>query len=459
MTPAARIQQQILKAGYIPNGVKSWFFGNFEPSRNFGTAKDALNPWSYVSPIQFYREKIDLQTWRDAVEEMENQILPYRVICQKIFLDTSLNDHVTACVGKRKDQILMKDFEIKYGDKVDEQITKILKKPWFNQLMSYILDADDYGYTLVGLGPMYNFTFPKMRVVRRENISPDRLCVSPVVYSPNGWIHFMDPASKDSNGRSFSDWTIYADTPNETGQSVCGYGRFYKIAQLDIYLRNNRGDNATYNEMFGMPFRELKMDSNDAKVIASAEERLRSSGANGYMISPQDSELNFHNQQGGANGYKSYESFEGRLQKGISKIILGHADAMESKPGKLGAQSVDVQEALQAKETTDMKRITDFLQTTVFPKLQKIGFPIKPGAEICFKNDKEEQEEKTRKNKANADFIDQVVKLAQAGYKMDPKFIEDETGIKVKEIEKQEAANPFIDKETQEAIKNIYRNV
>lgn len=459
MDRASRLKRSLLSSGIVPNVAKNWLFGDFSQYRSTGTAKDALSPWDYIAPIQFFREKVDLQSWRDAMAEMERQMLPYRVQAQNIYLDTSINGHVSAAVTKRKDQILMKDFEICYGEKVDERITAILKKTWFTQMMSFILDAEYYGYTLIGLGPMYNYTFPKMRVIRRENISPDRLCITPIIYSPNGEIYFMDPRSKDEKGRSFSDWTIYVDTPNETGHSLCGYGLFYKIAQPDIYFRNNRGDNATYNEMFGMPFRELKIDSNDAKVIKSAEDRLRDSGANGYMMSPKDSELIFHNQQGGANGYKSYESFEARLQKDISKIVLGHESAMTSTPGKLGAQNQDVLEALQSKESADMKKIKEVLESQVFAKFEKIGFPIRAGATIRFKNDKEENEEKTRKNKANADFIDQVVKLNSAGYKMDPKFIEDETGIKVKEIEQQQKENPTISKEQQDLISNIYKNV
>lgn len=457
MNRADQFKKTILSSALVPNGVKNFFFGDFgRMPQLMNQEASAFKPWERIAPIQFFREKVDLQTWRDAVEEMERQMLPYRVIAQRIYLDVALNAHVIAAIQKRKNQVLMKDFEICVGETVDERATELLKTQWFDQLQSYILDAEYYGYSPIALGPMINFTFPKLRIIKRENVSPDRECISPIIYSPQGLIYFNDPEQKDKAGNAYSDWIIYVDTPHDGGHSNCGYGLFYKIAQYDIYLRNNLADNATYNEMFGMPFRELKADFSVPKDEINAENRLKNSGSAGYIITPKDSELIYHNQQGGGNGYKSYESLETRLEKKITKIILGHEDAMGAKPGKLGAVSLDVMQSLRDAEKSDLKILRHAINNQVIPKLANIGFPIKEGSTIRYKNDKEEMEAKQTKAKANAEYIDQLVKLGQAGYKVDVNEVAEVTGYKLTEIEQGEIPEAKINEEVKNQLRKLY---
>ena len=45
------------------------------------------------------------------------------------------------------------------------------------------------------------------------------------------------------------------------------------------------------------------------------------------------------------------------------------------------------------KESTDMEKIKDVFESQIFPKFEKIGLPIRAGAELNFKNDKEQAEE------------------------------------------------------------------
>lgn len=406
---------------------------------------------NYISPVQFQRLKVDIGAWRDAVKEAEQAFYPHRVKMQRIFIDTILNGHVDACMNKRKNLTLLKGFYIKQGDKIDQKSTELLQKEWFTKLLNYSLDAKFYGYTLIGLNDIVNNEFPNLETVKRWNVSPDRYQLVPLVYSLNG-INFMDPEARDKDGNSYYDWTIYIDTPSETGASVCGYGLLYKVALYEIYIRNNMGYNATALELFGQPMRVGKTSKSDEYERGEFERALRDMGASGYaLIDPLDEiELVEAQTQSGKNN--GFANFEERCQKIISKIILGHADAMDSVSGKLGAEDSAI-EAIEQVEKTDTKWLETVVNTKVLPKLINLGLPIPMGSTFCFSNDKEELEAKEKKDAEIKLVADIVSTFNNAGVKVPVEWIEERTGIKVEKAEE----TPIIQPNIQEKLKNLYK--
>ncbi len=435
------------------NTLLNWWNG--PPPTN---DKAATNLSGYIAPMQFYRENIDLGSWRSAVSEAERPILPYRVQMQRIFADLVLDAHVSSTWDRRKNLTLLKEFGIFNGETLDEKATELFKTDWFNNLMNYALDAKGYGYSLIGMGEMLDFKFPKLRLIKRENVSPDREILSPLVYSPNGEVQFNDPSVTDEHGNSFYDWSIWVKTPSETGQSICGYGIFYKIARYEILMRHNLSDNATFNEMFAQPYRALYTNLLNDEEKLRAETQLQSMGATGYGIFPRDSEFKFIDGGSAGNGYKSYDNFDERLEKKISKLILGHEDAMAGTPGKLGSQQGEdspVYQALEDIEVIDNNFIENLVNNQLIPKLQNIGFSIKPGLKFKFKNNKEVEEVKEKQTALNTKVASYLLQLSNAGYKVDPTQVEELTGLKITAVGTETPEQ--LGQKTKDALTNLYK--
>lgn len=443
----------------LPSPIRNFFYLPAQTSivkMNNAVADGAKDLSSYVAPVQFTRSVVDIETWRQGISEAENPILPYRVKMQRIYADTFLNGQTFSCISKRKNLSLLKEYGL-FNKDVEIEASALIQKEWFNLLMSYCLDAQFFGYTLVGLGEMENNEFKKLRLIKRENISPDRLSLAPIVYSPQGVVNFMDEEATDANGNSFYDWSIYVSTPSETGQSICGYGLLYKVAIYEIYLRHNLADNATFTELFSQPYRQFKTNKTDRTELDELDKQAKNMGSTAYAITGHDDDIIIHDTSAGGAGYRGYESLEARIEKKISKLLLGHADALDSTPGKLGGgngEESPVYQALEEITSIDNKFLSNVINTQILPKLRKIGLPIPEGAEFKFKNNSELQEQRENQDRSNKLTADFVKTLYDAGLKVDAAWLTERTGIPLTEFEKPSPQS--FNKDTQSILNSLY---
>ena len=448
-------------------GKNYWFPTEmFDPaSPNYGQYKqnpinmayDAKNVSRTIAPVQFPRIRIDLREWHDAITEAEMPIFPYRVKMQQIYQDLILDGHVYACWQKRKRLTLLKKpvFFDKNNQtlKPDEKLD-FINSQWWNTLTDYLLDTQGYGYQLISLGDIVEGKFPSISVVRRQNISPDREIVSPVIYMIDG-IHYADPDYKARNyffdkekeisfnypdsinnaGESYYDWHIWVKTPNQFGMSSCGYGIFYQVALFALLMRNNLQHNADFVELFAQPIRWLKTNKTNETERAQAEIALQNMGSNAYIITDKEDELQLVQNPSSGNAWQSYTSLEERCKKSITAVILGHEDCMSSTPGKLGSQQGNenspVQVALREIETEQDKWLCSVINDNVLPKLRNLGFQIPQDVRYGYLNNAEQNEIAEIENKRKSDFANVVETLTRAGYNVDAKFVEEQTGMKM----------------------------
>jgi phage gp29-like protein len=397
-----------------------------------------------ILPVRFSRIKQDVLTWRESVDEAERPYNPFRVQMQKIYNDTILDGHVKACTERRKDLTLLRDWHFcdKSGN-VNEELTYLFDKPWFNRFMSHSLDALFFGYSLIELGDVVDSAFPKLKVIKRWNVSPDRYVVANVIYNLSG-IPFLEEPQKD--------WHIYISTPNDIGTSDCGYGAFYEVALYQIFLRNITGFNGDFLELFGQPIRVGKTNKIEESERAEFYDALQNMGSAGFiMLDAIGDEIDLIESSNVGNSYKAYADFESRLQKLISKILLGHGDALDSTSGKLGAtQGEDnpIKEALEDRQSKDGYFITDVINSELLPRLRKLGFNIQNDVKFEFKNDHEIHENNER-------IADISVKVKQAGLQVDKAWFEENTNIKLSEVVEPAPQAPAVS--AKQKIQNLYK--
>lgn len=413
---------------------------------NIPLALDAKSPQAkknlsdIISPVMLQRLKQDIKSWRDAIYESEQAWYPHRVKMQQIFIDTILNGHVYSLMERRKDLTLLRDFKVcdDKGEPNEEWTAYFQQAQWFELFQAYSLDALFFGYSLISLGDMQNDGFPDISIVRRWNVSPDRLNVTKLVYSLQG-TEFLD--------EPWADWHIWVPTQSETGASNCGFGLFYKIALYEIFLRNTLGFNGDFVELFSQPYRLGKTTKTTASERNTLEQALQQMGSSGYAILDTEDSIQFLETKLGGEGWKGYENFEKRLVGVVSKIVLGHENAMSEIPGKLGAgQDEDnpVHEALVDKQTKDGKFQAHVTNTQLFPKLRKLGINIPEELHFEYVNDEEKESLRAKEDASNLATADIFLAISQAGGDPDWGYFTERTGITVTKTVAPKPVSPLL---------------
>lgn len=420
----------------FPGGRAADNGNTFGITNGGGSSSRAKNLQNIVFPASLERCRKDLGDWKDAITQAEDAWLPYRTPMQNMYEVTVLNEHLSACMERRKDLTLLREFAILNANgERDKKWTEYFQKTWFAQnVLNFVLDAQAYGYNLISIGDIKDSVPVNPTIIQRRFISPDRHMVSPFEYNPTG-VDFRD--------EPYARWHIWVPTLPTNGISNCGYGLLYNAAKSEIYLRNNLAFNQSFIQMFAQPYRVLKTAKTEGPERDQAQAALEAMGDAGYIMLDLMDELNFLSDGAGGNGYKSYNDFEHRLESKISKLWLGHADAIDSVPGKLGSQQpsvaggrtndmsamTPVAKALRDKQCKDAQFVTPIVNESVIPKLRALGIDIPHGHHFKFLNDAEErdvQEQDIRQKQAVATL---AKTMADAGLKMSAEYFKEQTGV------------------------------
>lgn len=387
----------------------------------------------FIQPVAVQRVKQGIDRWRLAVQSAETATNPQRYLMQEIYLDTRLNGHVSACIEKRYANVLKKGIQVvNEKGEVNDELTKLYSKKWMYQLIRYILDAKMYGYSLIQLGDMKDFDFDEVYPIRRANVNPELEIVTSSFYQLEG-ISINDPI--------YASNLIWIKTPQEIGMAHnwgrCGYGILYTIAPYEIWFKQAITLWAEYQQLFGVPIRIGKTDTRNEQMRGQMAEMLANMGAKAWGVFDKNDQIELVAPMQ-VNGQLIFDNMLTRQEKLISKIILGHADAIDSIPGKLGnsKESSPSEKSMEDIETFDCMDVEFNLEKEVMPKLVAMGFPMPKGCKIVFNNSHEKTEARVREDVNNAATAGIIKTLDEAGWEVaDDKYIIERTGIPVKKKE------------------------
>lgn len=323
------------------------------------------------------RNSIDIKEWREAIKAFEKIDNPLRTKLYDLYSDVILDGHLEAVWGKRQDAITNKELVFFTNDgETDEEINKILNCPDMRGILKELHNSIAWGYTLIQVNSInYNEDEERYEIdwdlIPRKHVhpEPDFQCISQDQNQVTRDILYKEPP--------LAKYMMWAGDPTDMGL-------FIKAAQYVIYKRGNFGDWAQFAELFGMPFREARYDDYDDETRRKLEHAMEYYGSAAFAILPKSADFKLHDAVKGTAG-ALYDLLHKACNAEISKSILGNT--LTTEQGDSGARSLgevhkDVEDA---KHISDIKYITDIIDTKFKSILKLFGYDVS-GGHIWFKS-------------------------------------------------------------------------
>jgi phage gp29-like protein len=350
------------------------------------------------------RSAQDIDRWRRSITDAENVYNYDRRLMQELFMELEFDAHISAVVNQIVAEIQGSDYRMAIDGETDEAATNVIKHPWFQDFIRYVLEAEFYGYTLIEFGSSTPTGFEYIKSIDRRYIVPEYKVVKRDLYGygREGGIPFMEAP--------YNEWTLWFD--------CYGFGLFNKAAPLWIYKKQAYNYWAEYQQIFSMPLRVGKTDIRDTSRRDNMTAMLRDMGAAAWGVFDADDTVEFI-QSTGSIGNPVFESLINNTNKEISKLFLGQT--MTTEDGSSRSQAEVHENTKLSIMEMYYRKVEDAVNLKLIPMMQRHRIiSNNPVFEFVW----------SEKDMSQTEKIDAISKLAPY-FDFDPEYIEEFVGIKV----------------------------
>lgn len=266
---------------------------------------------------QTERGEVDIEDYLSAIKEAESVDYPNNSRLIDLIEDALMDGHLSSVREKRQAAILRNRPEFLRDGKIDKGVNAQIRSPWFRSLLLDIIDADEYGNTLVQFrreGEWINYD----KIPRKHYDAVRRI---------------VKTRQSDIEGISFDEYRhmMLIGDPRSLG-------RLTKAALYVIYKRNSMSDFAAFIEKFGRPFIEGEYDGYDEKIRRKLLNDLFRHSGGSVLVRPAGSKITLHDiASKGATG-ELHKTFIQLCDEEISKLYLGSTLTVEV--GDKGTQAL-----------------------------------------------------------------------------------------------------------------------
>ena len=358
-------------------------------------------PWN---PKSIARTQKNIKDWNRALNMARMGEDPVNWPLQLLYTEVSIDATLTSQINNRKNQVFSSSFSLRKPDgEVDEEQTAVLRKhPIYRALTDAVMDSVYYGYNLVELSQIVqngNRTI-KTEVIPRYNVVPQ--------------IGRFYPDYTD-----LTKWTAYREMP-EFGTWILEFnsgdiGLMNKVVPHVLFKRFAQACWSELCEIYGIPPRVMKTNTQDPGMLNRAEKMMRDMGSAAWFIIDETEEFEFAK---GASG--NGDVYKNLISLCRDEICLAVSGAILGQDTENGSRSKDevAFEVLWLLVQSDMALLEDAWNNTIIPALVKHG--VLKG-QLTFEYDPAE----------DTGQLWNFVQGLMPYYEIPPDFIEDKFGIEV----------------------------
>lgn len=365
-------------------------------------------PWKSKS---IYRTRQDIASWNRALNMAQNaeepRMWPLQLLYNEVLTDALLKSQIEI----RKQQIFSAGFNLKDSSgNVNDDATRLLKQnKAIAKIFDAIMEARLRGYSVIeldfdGAGKLVCEEIPRTNIVPQKGLFYQDYTddLSPVSYREL---------------REYGTWVLEFNEGN--------IGLLNSAIPHVLFKRFAQSCWSELCEIYGIPPRVLKTNTQDDSMLNRGEQMMKDMGAAAYFIIDETEELSFANGVS-TNGdvYKNLITF---CNQETTLLINGAILGQDTQHGTRGKEQVS-QDLQWLLVQSDMNLIETYFKDVVMPALVNIGY-IPEGLTFEF-----EEAEDTNK------LFDYTQKLLSY-YDIDPEWIKQKFGVEVS-LKKIQNSNP-----------------
>jgi len=362
-------------------------------------------------PKTINRTRKDLENWKMALKKADSVVNPRRKDLYDLYADVMLDALLTSQIEQRISRTVSSEFTIKdVNGTINEDATKTLTDAiWMPLLMRYMIESIFYGHSLVELGFNANGNL-KVELIPRQNVIPEK-----------GFFLFD---STGDEGIAYRDMREYGTYILEFGNPR-NYGLLNKAVPHALFKKFADSCWSELCEIYGIPPRYIKTNTQDPEMLNRAEQMLRDMGSAAYFIIDTTEEFQFA--KGADTNGDVYKNLIALCNSEMSMLISGAQIGQDTLNGNRSKEEVSVQQ-LEKFVNNDKHLVTNYMNGTVLPALTRLG--IVP-ANMMFSFNSEEDTGELWSRTAQA----------MQYYEIDPAWIKNRFGIEV--TQKKNSENGF----------------
>ncbi|MGQ1929584.1 phage portal protein family protein [Ornithobacterium rhinotracheale] len=325
-----------------------------------------------IEPKAMAQTRIDVQIWKQAQAMAKNverpKMFPFYNLMQEMMLDA----HTYSQLQNRKRKTLSANFSLKKqnGDTHEELTDKFQKSKLSGDLISAILDAEFYGHSLIELAyntENLNADFNlEMSLIPRQNVIPQK---GELVkdYTDDRAINYREVPE-------FGTWLL-----EFSGSEPLGL--LNKAVPHILFSRFAQSCWSELCEIYGIPPRVMKTNTQDPYALKRAEKMMMDMGAAAWFIIDDTEKFEFANTGTPASG-EVYNGLIKLCRDNISLLISGAIIGQDTKYGSKGREESS-QDILQELINADQTMVEFYMNDRVLPALARIGY-IDEGLSFVF---------------------------------------------------------------------------
>lgn len=308
-----------------------------------------------IAPKTISRTRQDIKNWNDALNMANNVDQAKRFPLYNLYDNIMVDLHLQSQINNRMLKSLSQPFIMKdLSGKVNQDLTDLLQnKKWIYQVNKAILETLFYGHSLGEFD--YQLGELVFNLIPRQNIDPVK-----------GFLYYDYADDKKivyKEQKEYGSWLLEFGNKND-------YGLLNGCVPHVLFKRFAQSCYSELCEIYGIPPRVLKTNTQDRTMVTRGEKMLKDMGSAAWFIIDENESFEFA--QGVSTNGDVYKGLLAVCNNEMSMGISGAVVGQDTKNGSNSKEKTSIG-ILQDLVDSDLGLIEQAWNSTIIPALKILG--------------------------------------------------------------------------------------